>query len=545
MEFIRKQLVQIREYIGTLAVSQQLSIFLLLVVIVIALFWTVYQTSRPAMVTLIDQTLSDAEIASLEARLKSWDVTHRVEGGKVLVQVEQRDRLLARLGQENALPGDMTESWKKLILETDMWVSPEVQADRRKLALDQRLGQIIQLMDGVQRAYVIVNPGSKRILSDGPNSDPSASVYLQLKPGFQPDKKLILAVANMVSGAVDRLSRDRVRISANGAPCRIPNEGSPFTTDALDARREHERYFSEKIQQALGIDTALVSVFVDLEAEAVETTEQKYGDPVESRVRTTEELSQQNNPSGEPGVRANTGQTVQVPEAGGEKSSKTENETEYNGQRDLTSVVKRKAPGLVKSIRATINIPYTYFVEIYKAQGGKTEKPTVAELQPLIKAQQEDIRKKVLPIINSNDPTFVEVGYYFESQPGVIGSGTALAAGGTTSFPQITEYAKPAGLVFLAFSSLLMVLMMLRKASSNVGISNLEKAFETKEPPPTLEGDAGPVGEAGSSDGVLQGIEVDADTLRTRKMAEQVATMVKEDPSAAASLVRQWIIKDR
>ena len=56
--------------------------------------------------------------------------------------------------------------------------------------------------------------------------------------------------------------------------------------------------------------------------------------------------------------------------------------------------------------------------------------------------------------------------------------------------------------------------------------------------------ESAPVGEAGQSEGVLEGVEVDEATVRTRSIADQVATLVKEDPDAAAGLVRQWIIQD-
>jgi hypothetical protein len=234
-----------------------------------------------------------------------------------------------------------------------------------------------------------------------------------------------------------------------------------------------------------------------------------------------------------------------MPESLGQKSSQTENDTEFNGSRDLTQVVKRNMPGTVKTIRATVNIPYSYFVEIFQAQTGKTDKPTTAQLDSIIKTQEENISKKVMPIINATDPSFVEVSYFYDL-PSTPGGTTALASSGPTSLPQLTQLIKPAGLILLAFVSLLMVLMMMKKASSNVAIQNLEKKLaEQAEPTPPLESETGPVGEASSTEGVLEGIEVDEHTLRTRKMAEQVATMVKEDPASAATLIRQWIIKKR
>jgi flagellar biosynthesis/type III secretory pathway M-ring protein FliF/YscJ len=544
MEFIKKQFEQIKEHLGTLTGSQSLVIFLLVVMIVVALFWTIYQTSKPPMVALLDQTLTDSEIASYENKLESWDVTYLVADGKIMVKRQERDRLIARLGQTNALPTDMSESWRKLVLESDMWLSQEDRQNRWKLALEQRLGQIVQLMDGVQRAYVIINPGSKKLLSDGPSSDPSASVYLHMQSGATPSRSLVLAVAGMVSGAVDRLSQDRVRVIANGAPCRVPSDESPFTIDALDTRRAYERHFSDKIQQVLAIENAQVGVFVELETEAIQTTEKKYNDPVVSREHTVENLSEPVSPKGEPGVRPNTGVSVQVSQLAGERTSQTETDTEYMGDRDLTQIVKHNMPGTVKTIRATVNIPYSYFMEIYKAKTGKEEKPSAAELEPIIKDQEANIAKKILPIINSTDPTYVEVSHFYDLQP--MAETTALASSGPTSLPEITQYAKPAGLVLLAFTSLLMVLMMLKKNSSNVSIQNLEQALANQpDPTPSLDNESGPVGEASSSEGVLEGIEVDDYTLRTRKMAEQVASMVKEDPGSAATLVRQWIIKKR
>jgi flagellar biosynthesis/type III secretory pathway M-ring protein FliF/YscJ len=348
----------------------------------------------------------------------------------------------------------------------------------------------------------------------------------------------------MVSGAVDRLSRDRVQVIANGTPCRVPSDESPYASEELDTRRAYERHFSDKIQQVLAISNVQVGVFVELESESIQTTQQKYGDPIVSKERSNENNSKPVIPSGEPGVRPNTGVSVPASEIPGQESSQTETETEYQGERDLTQIVKHNNPGTVKTIRATVNIPYTYFVEIYKQQTGKDEKPSAAQLNPIIQAQEDNVRKKILPIINANDPASVEVSYFFDIQ-GTPGVETALAASGPTSLPEISQYIKPVGLIFLAFTSLLMVLMMLKKASSNVAIQNLEQNEPTVEPTPPLEVDSGPIGEASSSEGVLQGIEVDEDTIRTRKMAEQVATLVKEDPASAATLVRQWIIKSR
>ncbi len=543
MEFIKKALVQVKEHFLSLTTSQKLVYILLVILIAISSVWTIVWTAKPEMIPLLDQTFSDTQLANIENRLDMWGVKYKVENGKIYVRRQDQNRLLARLQLANALPSDVSEGWRNLILKSDMWLPAEDRRRRWQLAREQRLAQVIQLMDGVREAHVIINTGSKRLLSGGPSSDPSAAVYLQMEPGVKPSRKIIEAVADLVSGAVNRLERDRVRIVANGIPYHVSNDDSLFNADVLETRRQYERHFGEKIKEVLGIPNALVGVFVDLETETIQTQEQKYGEPVVSREHNIEDVSEEPQLSGEPGVRPNTGLSVPTAPPKVNKTSKTESETEYAGKRDVTTIIKHNLAGTVKTIRATINIPHSYFEEIYKKQTGKKENPTEADLKPIIKAQLEDIRKKVMPIINTTNPKLVEVSWFYDTQE--LGGSAVLASSGSVSgLGEFSQYAKPLGLIVLAFSSLLMVLMTLKKATTaSVSLPDIEKGTEKGEPPP-LEADDGPVGEADTSDGFLQAIEIDEDTVRTKKMAEQVSTLVKEDPAGAATLIKQWIKKD-
>ena len=48
-------------------------------------------------------------------------------------------------------------------------------------------------------------------------------------------------------------------------------------------------------------------------------------------------------------------------------------------------------------------------------------------------------------------------------------------------------------------------------------------------------------GEAATSDAMLDGMELNEETVRTSQMVDQVSTMVKQNPEAAAALVRRWL----
>jgi flagellar biosynthesis/type III secretory pathway M-ring protein FliF/YscJ len=542
MEFIRKNLAQIQEQLKNLSLSNKLLFLMIFVVIIFSFFWMVYLAATPETVPLLDQPLADTMLAGIQNQLEQRGAYHEIKGGRIMVKRQDRNVLLAQLQMDRALPADMSETWRKWIQETDMWLPQEDRQNRWQLAKEERLGQIIQCMDGVQQARVIINAGSKQYLAEGPSSNPSASVSITMQSGVKPPKRLITAVADFVSSAVDRLARDRVSIVVDGASFRAPGEDSSFSSDALDIRQANERYYSEKILQVLGIERALVGVFVDLNTEAVQTETREYtGDPVPLRESSKKRSSDQKNPSGEPGTRPNTGLAVTPPDAGGEKSSDKETDTEYNPERNLTHIIKKNSLGTIKSIRATVNVPSSYFADIYRRQTGKADKPKDTDLAPIVTAQLESIRKKILPLINQTDPAAVEVSQYYDLAP--TAEATALASSGSLSVPQLAQYGKPAGLLVLALVSLLMVLMMLKKASGGIGIPSVEgTAVENPEP---LEADGGPIGEAAGSEGVLEGIEVDEKTLRSRKMAEQVATMIKEDPAGAANLVRRWIANSR
>jgi flagellar biosynthesis/type III secretory pathway M-ring protein FliF/YscJ len=45
-------------------------------------------------------------------------------------------------------------------------------------------------------------------------------------------------------------------------------------------------------------------------------------------------------------------------------------------------------------------------------------------------------------------------------------------------------------------------------------------------------------------DSILEGVELEADTIRASKMQEQISSMVKEDPESVANLVKRWIVQE-
>lgn len=542
MEFIRKALAQVQEHLRTLTASQKLAVGLLVVVIVIAFVWLFETNFVPDMVPLLPgQMLSDSERTSIVAQIGAMGVKYEIQNGQIMVRPKDRDTIIASI--TDVLPDDISASIDKLDSEPTMMQTAGERAFDRQRARQRTLSRVLALMPKVKSAVVLINPGGKRRMGAGARQEASASVYLSMEGRHKPSSKRVHAVAELVSKAITGLTRDRVAVIADGVAYPVPKEDSPFMTGALDQLREYETHYEENIKTMLQIPNVQVSLHVDIDMEKVRTVEEDYHKPIVKREETEERSSTSREPGGETGGRPNTGRRVENIELPGQTTEEGKSKTDFIAPR-IKLVERLKDAGAIKQIRATVNVPYSYFERVYPKKTGKEAKPSPAELAQFIQSEKEEIREKVMPLIDTDDAQLVKVGeFYDEILPGE--AALAADAGSGIMGQSFVQYAKPAGLAVLALSSMMMVLMMLRKASSGATLPSLEEAEHVKEPPPSLESDTGPVGEAGTTEGILHGVEVDEKTVQVRKMAEQVGDLVKEDPDAAAVLVKQWIIRDR
>lgn len=548
MEFISKALAQVQRHLGGLSASGKVLMALMVAIMTGAIVWLFMWSGQPELVPLLDQNLSQGQLGNMQNQLDMWSVTYRVDNGKILVRQGRRAELMARLQMANAMPADTAEAWEKWVLEMNMWVPAQERRERWRMAKQQYLGQIIGQMDGVQRAHVLINKGSKQLLSVSSVSEPSASVYIETQGGVKPGRRLVQAVRDLVSGAVDRLTPQRVSVIANGASYRLPEQDeNMFSGSMLELRRSEERYFAQKISDVLGIENVLVSVYVDLETEAVRSEREEYsGQPAIKRESIEEQTSRGPTRTTMPSGKPNTDSTIIAGLTGQETSESRSEEVEFSEFRDVMREYRKNQPGAIKSIRgATVNVPHSYFVMLYQQQTGTDQQPSQEQLKPLVRTQLEEIRRQVLPVIglDEQDSSQVQVSRFYDRQLDSQASGNLRGADRRMSLNlSASRYIKPVGLGALAVVSLMMVLMMIRKASGALEAGDTGGMGKKQVPGATLDqSDSGPMDLGQGSEGVLQDLEVDQETLNVRNITRQVANLIKDDPDTAAAMVRQWI----
>jgi flagellar biosynthesis/type III secretory pathway M-ring protein FliF/YscJ len=163
------------------------------------------------------------------------------------------------------------------------------------------------------------------------------------------------------------------------------------------------------------------------------------------------------------------------------------------------------------------------------------KEPSPDLLDPFIKAELETIKDQVMGCVNKAAAENVIVRSYYDYLPS---SGAAQPVAASSIPLALTSHAKEIALGALAVISLFMVMSMVKKATP----APITPPVQAERKP------AGPIdaseelaGEASQGTQSMDAMEIGDEDVRTNQMIAQVQTMVKENPEAAASLVKRWL----
>lgn len=563
MEFLKKLFVQSKAHLHGLGASQRAAIALCVIVMVGALFWLLQWSAKPETVVLLNQDLSPDELGRIQIRLDDAGATYQVRNNRIYVSPDQRAMWLARLGEQQVLPSDLSVTFDTLIKDQSPFLNMDEQAWRRSVAMGNEMARVLREFSGVADARVFIDKTDKRGIGRAPTV-PTASIYVKMKPGAELDKNKVFALASFVAKAVGGLNVKNVGVTdaTTGRSYSVPDPSEPGSFDDLDDRRRKEEYFTQKLMKLFAhIPGLLVGVHAELDPEMKTVESTKYGKPVKTSEQTETTTEDRGSGGASPGVVANTARAA----AGGgmnEKLEKSNGKEEYVGGVDKTVETSDRMRNGLKSLNASINVPRSYFVGIYR-QTNPGKEPKDTDLDPLIKEQLAKIKKQASALIPAAAPAgplavaddaHIQVDWFYDaSLPGM--ATMAEAETNNEMMGWVKAYAGQAGLGAMAIVSLLAMVMMVRKASA-------APILPGEEPPPEplplprharrsrgaesgMDADvfvaASPVGEAQVSEGLLVGREVDENAVRAQQVVEQVSQLIDDDPDTAAALVKRWV----
>lgn len=534
MEFAKRMWSQIGAQMEGVALTTKALIAALVVILVMAGSLMMLYAGGEEMVPV---GLAGANSAEAVAQLGSAGIEAKVVGGMIRVPTDSQHQAYLLLAQGDLLGESPASMMDRMFESSSPWETDKSRSQRSNNARARFLGRVIANISRIKSADVMVDPGQNGI----GKRHVSASAMVNVKTASGPvDTAMADAIASLVSGAVARLNFADVNIvdARTGRSVEVSDPSNMLPSSALEVKRNIEDRKRKEIENILdyipGVRVGVNVLMDSVAARQERRMEYEKSQPIK-RESEEETVSRNIANAGEPGPRSNTGLSINGSGGAGKEQTSNIADTEFFEDKPVLLQQETTHTGhQVKQINVAVNIPRSFFVGLYKQQNPESQdEPDDAALLPLVSPQLTKIEQKVEVITFADVQGTVKVDM-------VPDTPLVMAAGGGGAIGEMFEggWAGPAGVSLLALASLGLMLGMVRKATRPESLPSIE---ELAGVPPSLPSDEELIGEADESEATMQGVELDEEDLKARRIAEQISDLVRADPAEASRLLGKWV----
>jgi flagellar M-ring protein FliF len=554
MDFLNQAIAQISDLFRSMTPGARITAGLLLAVVVISVGYLFqYPSAGPDEYLFGGAFIPDGQLNQIEAAMAQAGLNaHRREGNRILVPVGLRAEYIAAVADAGALPPNFHNFLENALSQGGPWESAEATRERLKIARQQMLGEIIRHMPWVEDAVVLYDEQQPRGIRRQKVVTASVSIRPLAGEALDPSRKI--TVQKLVAHAVVGMTVDNVVVTSLGAENSYGADGvfpETFAEGYWQTRVAYEQYKKNCILNALrDIPGVRVEVSAELDNTVGETVQNLRPDKQGTALRTltVEEKSTQ----GTSGGGGPVGVTAQGPNRVGTLPQLTQRETSEmtkttdeadNLVGQETSVLQRTG-FTPKEDWATVTIPRSYVEQIWKQRNPDAKDAPKDEdlrlVQTNLITQVEDI---VLPLLTRQAKGQDE---YKQVRVAIVDSlpmpAIAPPSFADTALAWTNRYWSTLAMIGVAMFSLMVLKSVVKGGPA--GSSPLAAATPTL----TIHSDEAPGAAAGSTAGEA-GASVDENgrpKLRIKKgvsLKDDLADMVREDPDAAAAILKAWIGK--
>lgn len=556
MDFVNQAYSQLVELIRSMSAGTRVATGLLLALVVISLVYLFqYQVNGGDELLLGGRAFSQSELTAIEAAFaKAGLGKSHVSGNQIRIPRGKKDLYLAALADGNALPADFYKYLDEAIKADNPFSSPKSLEMHRWNAKQKELALIIGRMNGIESATVLFDEEIKRGLTQ--QKQRTASVTVQTRSG-ELDEDQVKAIRNVVASAYAGLDRRHITITDlsgrtyGGAigPDGSPEDGSLYADHKLRYEREYKRKIQSQLAYIAGV---IVNVNADLNPEMRhESTTTKY-DPkpvtVISNETTKEQKSHSAGAAGRPGAvpngvdaPGNRGIAVSGP-AGGADSESTETRSNVQNVPGADTTLTQVAPLIPRKITASIDIPASYYVEIWKKRNPQpvdkpAKPPDAAEIATIETETKKSIQEKVRNLLpdfdkGTNPYPHVVVETYTDLPKPPVAPPT-LAQSSTT---WLADNWQTLALIGVGLGSLLMLRSMVRSLPPAAAASPPAAAHQPAQPRLAVHDPGEDEVEEEPVKALRARFQATGPDLKT-----ELRDIVKDNPDAAATILRAWI----
>ena len=555
MDFLNQATAQVRELMLSMTPGARVTAFLLLGVIGVSLGYLVqHHSAGPDDFLFNGEFLPATDVDRAEAAIAQAGLNgYERVGNRLKVPRGQKSAYLAAVADGDALPPNFHK-----IVEDALDISPFASGDTRREKLkagrEQQLSMLIRAMDGIEDAHVLFDVRRPEGLAR--EGQATATVSVRPAPGEAIDASRTKMIRKAVAGAIAGLDPDQVTVTnlSDGSMLGGNDEITPESFDEpyFKVSLAFERSMQAKIEQLLyDIPGVRVRVTAELDDTIEQTTSstKPRGEVAPFRTVSDGEESETSDVlnGGRPGLTAQgpNRNRDEAPEKIVKKKTKVTSDQSENFI-FVQEEIRRTAPLIPKNVRAAIAIPSDYLISVWRERqrkkGEDPNGPLPTDIDTtLTNIKNEvvlDIEGAVVPLLPKelakNEFSAVKVTFFTSLTPDPVEP------------PSVADQALSwAGQNFNTMTMAVVALVSLMMLRSMV------KAIPPADPAPTLEAPTLPMDLVGSNDqsaatpgepGATE--EGDRPRLKLKKgnsLKDELTDIVREDPDAAASILRNWI----
>ncbi len=496
-------------------------------VIAVTFFW-----AQAPKFELLYSNLSSEDMQAIERWLKQENIPYDLSGDKtaLLVPAEKVHETRLKLASEG-LPSSGGVGFE-LFDKTSIGVTEFTQKLNYKRALQGELARTISQFQEVIRARVHIVVPEKTLFSEN-QEKARASVVVALRPGKKLSENQLQGITHLVASSIEGLDPAQVTIvDGNGRLLSKPAETDPkmvASSSQMEYQRNLEKDMERKIQTMLervvGQEKATVRVSSVLNFAQVEHMEEKF-DP-DIQVARSEQLGEEETKSKSeateppPGVGANlpAGALTDPPKSTTETDSKRKNGiTNYEINKTTTRTIEPL--GSIKNLSVAVLIDGTY--EVTPAADGKPEVRKYIPRTAVEMGKIETVVKNAMGYSGDRDDQLSVVNISFETEKLEEGGSDFLLS----DWMPLIRY-------LIGFTLALVIFFLIIRPI-------MKSLLYTPPVEPALAG-AGARAGAGLLDQIEDEKTVEQPVQLPPPLTpqEQVLQLAKDDPKAAAELMRK------
>jgi flagellar M-ring protein FliF len=292
----------------------------LFISIIAALSLSIYFVSKPSLVPLYSNELSQKEIGDIKAELdREGYMGYELAKNGTTILVPQEDVADLQVAMATkGLPKTGSISFYDMTKELQFGATDRQLDAMEREALQGEVSNLLKHVEGVKNAAVVISSPEESLFAKPDDSEKaSASVVIELEPGYNLEPSQIKVLYHLVGKSIPNLPKENIMITDQAGQWLEDPQESTSTLAGFEQQRQIQRDIEADIQKSLkqmlgtiiGQDKVLIQSFVRLNFDQVKTEENRVepgnNDTNEGIAVSVEEISKtytESNSGGESGT---------------------------------------------------------------------------------------------------------------------------------------------------------------------------------------------------------------------------------------------------